>query len=272
MNPPKTTHHPAIDPARPATGIRVLGRHDPIFVPLRPRARPRTRTRIALTARRWHTWASFVLPDASLAVYAARDPLGLAALGDLPLAGATTMDVPYYAFFTPAQRERSLHRTRWVHAASLDAFDDRGLACLPLVKGLHPKDIDTQLAALEDLGVHRAAYYARELLLEHRPEPIDAFLRLSHRRRIHPTLLGATRPRPIHRGPHDLVSSRHFVAARRGLRILPDGRTRPATEPFPSRRLGAWVRPHDADALAAHNLLTLRAGHATHTPLHAFAA
>lgn len=254
----RPTYHPTLEPDRPTSYPTVLGRADDAFIPLTWRPRATTRTRLELVSDRWRLWGSFCVSDVTLAAFARHDPLGLATLSRLPVAGATTMDVPYYGFMTPAERGRALCRLVWAQHESLDAFDRLGLHCLPLVKGLAADEIVEQVDLLAEVGVAQAAFYARELRLEGDEAPLEAFVTACRRARVAPVLLGASRPVSRRRGPTAAAGIQHVVAARHRQWLTTAGRWRKATAPVRSAPLGRWVRPDDVAGLAAHNLLATR--------------
>jgi hypothetical protein len=220
-------------------------------------------------AERWRLWGSFAVADRTLLAFARRDPLGLQALAETPLAGATTMDVPFYGFFTPAERHRAVLRLVYIHIESLDAFDRLGLECLPLVKGLSRLEIDVQVELLGEAGARSAAFYARELLLEKDHRPLRHFAAACARHQLRPVFLGAARPVAA---VSAAVSVQHAVAALRGERITHTGRRRRVDAPFQSTPLARWVRPGDVASLSDHNLLSLRRPFIENATLAAFGA
>lgn len=268
----RPTYHPTLEPDRPTSYPTVLGRSEDVFVPLTSRPHATTRRRLELMSDRWRLWGSFCVSDTTLASFARRDPLGLAALSRLPIAGATTMDVPYYAFMTQAERGRALCRLVWAQHESLDAFDRLGLHCLPLVKGLEAAEIAEQVSLLAEAGVAQAAFYARELRLEGDEAPVEAFVVACRRAGVAPVLLGVAKPVARRRGPAAASGIQHVVAARHGRWLTAAGRWRPVAGPVRSAWLGRWVRPDDVACLAAHNLLATRRRFEPKTGLDRFGA
>lgn len=226
MPAPSATYAPVLDPARPDSRPEGVPADEVVYVPLRPARgggargaawlRPLAATRTVV--------GHFCVPDPVLLRLERRDPLGIGLASDAGVAGVVTMDVPLYAFMTHGQRERAatLHLHRLLR--TLDRAPRLGLQALPLVKAIEPDALDHQLDLLQELGLDRAALYARELILEQDALLLRRFVRGSHRRRIRPLLLGAMSRRALRWGPADLASSHHHVLARRGRRLEPDGR------------------------------------------------
>jgi hypothetical protein len=260
-----TNYHPMIEPGRPDTLPSVLRPQQDAFVALGPRPRADTVARLRLLSHRWRLWGSFAVRDPQLRRFATHDPFGLEAALQSQVHGATSMDVPFYGFFTESQRRRTIEQLRFLQIHSLEAYERLGIGLLPLVKGLGRADLEPQLETLAEVGATHAAFYARELLLEGRPHIVATFTRLCHALRLSPVLLGACRPHARQRA--SAVGVQHAVAARRAMRLDASGRLRPAGEGFESRALGQWVDGSSVSQLAAHNLLEFRRRFRPPTPL-----
>lgn len=169
------------------------------------------------------------------------------------MTATVTMDTPLYAFMSPAQVSRAhahhLHRL----IRSMEAFPRRGIHAIPLVKGLDAATIDAQLDLLQDLGAHEAAFYARELLLEHDVDPVRRFVRGCHRRKLAPTLLGAVAPSATRWGPVRLAGMHPYVLARRNAWLPRIGPPRPLNEMAYLPGARRFVSPGDVQGLVDHN-------------------
>lgn len=256
---PETWYAPVIDPTDP-TSVPQSGPRTPLVAPLRPDRRGRLRGRRmlrALAARR-PVLGHFCYSDRTLRRLERADPLGLRLAAQAGVASCITMDTPLYAFMTPAQGERAWAQHAHRLHASLDAFPRAGVDPVPLVKGLAPAHWLAQLATLRELGVPRAAFYARELLLEGRPDLVQGFVRAAHRHGVHPLLLGAFTRHAAAWGRSTLAAHHHHVLARRHEFLLPHGTRRRLAGPEWSDLLRRWVGPADLGGLSTHNFLRAR--------------
>jgi hypothetical protein len=249
----ETRYSPILEPGDPASLPAGLPRDRPPWVPLAPDRRGRARGRRWLRGLATAPWGHFCVSDHVLRRLETADPLGLRLARDAGVAGVVTMDVPVYAFMTAAQRERAqaLHLHRLLR--TMDGAPRHGLGVVPLVKALTMLELDRQLDLLEELGVRRAAVYAREFLLERDDTLLRRFVRGAHRRRIRPLLLGACGRRAASWGPVDLAARRQYVLARRGEALRADGHRERVVEATWSRGARRFLMPGRRSDLCTHN-------------------
>lgn len=230
------------------------------FVPLRPdrRGRPRGAAWIRMLAGRGDVWGHFCLPDSTLRRLERIDPLGLGLARRAGVRGIVSMDVPLYGFFSDGQRERAHARALHRIHRTVELAPREGLGVIPLVKALDLPTVDARLDLVHDLGLRAAAFYARELLLEHEGDVLRRFVRGAHRRGIRPILMGACSPRWMQWGSADLTSSHHYVLARRHEALERSGRRRRMAGPSLSWRTQRFIGPQDLRGTCTHNFLTIR--------------
>lgn len=271
--PPETRFSPILDPVDPRSVPLGLSSAQRAFVPLRPtqNRRPAGVRHLRRLAHRVRLVGHFCYRDATLRRLARHDPLGLALARALPLDACITMDVPLYGFMTAAQVERAWAQHRHVLAASLERFPRHGIRPVPLIKGLQSAAWEQQLELLRQCGVSEAAFYARELLLEHRAQELARLVRAANRRRIHLTLLGVFTPRALRWGPATLAAQHPYVLARRRELLLTHGGRARLQQPEYSHLLHRWLAPGDVQALTSHNWLRAQRLLTPAAPLDSFA-
>lgn len=253
MTPP-TRFAPILDPRDPASAPLDLRSGETVLCALLPHGvSSNRRRRVREWADRARLVGHFCYSDATLQRLERDDPLGLRLARDAGIQECVTMDVPFYGFMTPAQRERAWHQHVHRLHASLERFPRAGIDPIPLVKGLSRAQWEPQFNLLTRAGVNRVAFYARELLLEGRHDQVERFVRRALRSGLRPLLLGAFTRRALTWGPATLASMRPYVLARRQRILLPHGSARALTDTEYSPLTRRWIFPGHVAGLATHN-------------------
>lgn len=248
------TYSPVADPRDPLSIPDGLGAQDELHVPLPPRRDPARRAPALRRLIAQHrVVAGFCYSDRLLLQWERRVGDAERVVARLAPRAALTLDVPFYGFMTPAQRERAHARALGAIVRATRLWEPQGTEPIPLVKGLGPTDWLPQLNLASNLGLRRAAFYAREALLE-RDEPlIRSFIRTSHAMGLRPLLVGLFRPRPVSEGSYDAASQRHYVLARRGRLLAATGRDLRLQAGTYSTVVRRFLDPGDIAGLNQHN-------------------
>lgn len=246
---------PVVEPDDPASLPATLAPGCTVLAPLIPRRLGTVKGRMWLrkVARARPLWGHYCVSDWTLRRLEKTDPLGLRVAQAAGSRGILTMDVPLYGFMTEGQRQRSqaLHLHRLF--STLEKGPRLGIEVVPLLKALDDEGLGSQLDLLAEIGVHEAALYVREFLLEGDLRPIRRFVRGAHRRRIHPLLLGGFSRVSLQWGPATLAARHHYVLARKGLVLDGTGRPRRVQPAEYSPRTGRFLMKDDRATLCAHN-------------------
>jgi len=251
----RSSYSPILEPGDPSS--LPPSRLATAYVPLRADRRGRGvgRKWLHLRPQGLRLWGHSCVSDRTLRRLRVLDPLGLKVAADLGATGILTPDVPLYGFMTPAQRERAADRHLHRLLRTIELAPRQGLDVTPLVKALEAEALDGQLDLLDELGLERAALYARELLLEHDALLLRRFVRGCHARGLHPLLLGAQSPRALAWGPAELAGRHAYVLARRGLVLQANGRRRRLESVTYSSHARRFLVPGHHAALFTHNHL-----------------
>lgn len=268
--PARATYSPVADPRDLVSIPRGLGANDELLVPLAPRRGPPRPPSWLRRLRDAHRLvASFCISDRQLLRWEARPGAAEQAVAALAPSSALTLDVPFYGFMSPAQRERALARSLAAITRGCGRWERAGVRPIPLIKGLGATDWEPQLGLARDLGLSRAASYVREQRLEGDETQIAAFAKAARRHGLRPLLVGCFRP-AARLGPLDAAALHHYVLACRGRMLDRAGRARAVPPGAYSDLVGRFFHARDRALLTQHNFLRARAFFEPSPPLSRF--